>query len=332
MPPARSALTSALQAALEGMGMQPTDDEVRAMIRIVDRPMGNGCKPNGKIELHELRDFMLFADVFVFDFSPLADDWLDAVQAEGVSALSNAKPVSISPPVSAMFGGAANGFSRTCVAPLERLRLQMIADQSRGSIMGVFRSIYQNEGTRGLWRGNVLNVIRIVPQSGIAFLTKDVFKSMVGGKDATPLGLVGSSMLSGMTCMTAVYPLDMVRPRCAASPAWHPSASHMRLADPWPRHHHAGAVPRHVGRAVHRGAHRGCVPLATYRLLHGAVPCDVVALGAVALTESCLAGYSAWYKGLAAANAWAVPYYGVQFFVYDRCGRVRPYARRPHIM
>eukprot|EP00471_Norrisiella_sphaerica_P004276 CAMPEP_0184478154 /NCGR_PEP_ID=MMETSP0113_2-20130426/261_1 /TAXON_ID=91329 /ORGANISM="Norrisiella sphaerica, Strain BC52" /LENGTH=298 /DNA_ID=CAMNT_0026855843 /DNA_START=36 /DNA_END=932 /DNA_ORIENTATION=- len=126
---------------------------------------------------------------------------------------------------SAVAGGAGAAFSRTVIAPLERLRMQMIADPGRYSgMMECITDIYKKEGVAGLWRGNSINVYRIAPQSAIGFFCKDFYKVKLG---ETPLGINGkpsvlslalSSALSGITMMTLTYPLDLVRTRMTTTP------------------------------------------------------------------------------------------------------------------
>ena len=73
------------KAALEHLRMEPTEDEVRAMIALIDRPTAGGkCPPNGKIEWPEFRDFFLLVVPTgrFLDFSPMADQWLHVAQDE----------------------------------------------------------------------------------------------------------------------------------------------------------------------------------------------------------------------------------------------------------
>lgn len=119
-----------------------------------------------------------------------------------------------------ILGGVAMGWSRFSVAPLERLRLQMIVDPLRydNSSWKCFKSIYKNEGVTGYWRGAGINVIRIVPQGAVAFYAKDWWKQQIGGSRPTTAQLALATCLSGMTCMTAIYPLDLVRGRLTTTP------------------------------------------------------------------------------------------------------------------
>ena len=75
-----------------------------------------------------------------------------------------------------MCGGVAGAISRTVVSPLERLKIlyqvQYVTLQKKsgrghstgspkyGSVMSSLRLIYQEEGFRGYYKGNLANVIR----------------------------------------------------------------------------------------------------------------------------------------------------------------------------
>ena len=52
--------------------------------------------------------------------------------------------------ITAFWGGVANGISRTCVAPFERARMQMITDSAKfnGSSVACMKEILDKEGIR----------------------------------------------------------------------------------------------------------------------------------------------------------------------------------------
>jgi hypothetical protein len=117
-------------------------------------------------------------------------------------------------------GGVANAISRTVVAPFERTRLQMAVDPTLySSMINCMRHVVQKEGISGLWRGNVLNIVRIYPQGGISFLLKDTAslfypKWFQESSYANPT----SAILAGGISMSLVYPLDYVRVRMTVLP------------------------------------------------------------------------------------------------------------------
>lgn len=267
-----------LRTALDMLQLQPSRQDFGLLKSLREKYGDKG------ITYEQFRDFC--ALLSPTDFGKISDEWIWAGQEVPVSAVGSRQVVrssaSLEEKGSATFfgadykaawsgiaGGIANAVSRTCVAPMERVRLQLSVDpQKYPSTMGCFQDIYKREGIRGFWRGNTINVIRIAPQGAIAFLTKDWFDSLLGGKDATPVQRMCSSMLAGMFCMTAVFPLDMIRGRVTTSPGYYKG-----LGDGL--------------RTVYRQE-----------------------------------GFRHLYLGLGPANAWAIPYYGAQFFTYDSLKRL----------
>lgn len=68
-------------------------------------------------------------------------------------------------------GGIAGAISRTCVAPLETIRTHLMVGSSGNSTTEVFHNILQNDGWKGLFRGNLINVIRVAPSKAIEVIT-----------------------------------------------------------------------------------------------------------------------------------------------------------------
>lgn len=53
--------------------------------------------------------------------------------------------------------------ARTCVAPFERVKLEMLLHGREGGSLGVAHAILAAEGVAGFWKGNTLNVLRTAP-------------------------------------------------------------------------------------------------------------------------------------------------------------------------
>ena len=67
-------------------------------------------------------------------------------------------------------GGFAGGFSRTITSPLEITKmLQQNYPHSYGnqSVGRIIRNIYSTTGFKSLFKGNVINCTRIIPQNAI---------------------------------------------------------------------------------------------------------------------------------------------------------------------
>ena len=66
-------------------------------------------------------------------------------------------------------GGLAGAIAKTCVAPLERLKILNQAGSSFG-ILAPIRTVWRNEGILGFWAGNFAACVRIVPVSSCTSL------------------------------------------------------------------------------------------------------------------------------------------------------------------
>lgn len=66
-----------------------------------------------------------------------------------------------------MSGGIAGAVSRSVVAPLETIKTHLMVGSCGLSVAEVFQSIMKTEGWKGLYRGNLVNVIRVAPNKAI---------------------------------------------------------------------------------------------------------------------------------------------------------------------
>ena len=67
-------------------------------------------------------------------------------------------------------GAIAGAVSRTAVAPLETIRTHLMVGSSGHSTTEVFNNIMKTDGWKGLFRGNLVNVIRVAPSKAIEVL------------------------------------------------------------------------------------------------------------------------------------------------------------------
>lgn len=129
-------------------------------------------------------------------------------------------------------GGVAAGISKTCVAPIERVKLllqvqhastQIRVDQQYKGIIDCFVRVPREQGFFSLWRGNLANVIRYFPTQALNFAFKDTYKrAFLDGVDKKTqfwryfAGNLASGGAAGATSLCFVYPLDFARTRLAA--------------------------------------------------------------------------------------------------------------------
>jgi len=151
-------------------------------------------------------------------------------------------------------GGIAGAVSRTCTAPLDRLKLLLQTDtrgRYRGIIQGL-RTIYE-EGKRhrlasdrerkinakgwrgvvggfmGFFRGNGTNVVKIAPETAIKFGAYEKSKIFICKDPTKPTGIERffCGAVGGITAQTCIYPLEIVKTRLAVSePGTYKGISH----------------------------------------------------------------------------------------------------------
>merc|ERR1739838_942696 len=129
-------------------------------------------------------------------------------------------------------GGVSAAISKTCVAPIDRLKLllqvqhaskQITKDMQYKGMVDCFVRIPKEQGFLSFWRGNLANVIRYFPTQALNFAFKDKFKQIfLAGVDKRKnpgrffAGNLASGGAAGATSLCFVYPLDFARTRLAA--------------------------------------------------------------------------------------------------------------------
>ncbi|XP_074871147.1 mitochondrial adenyl nucleotide antiporter SLC25A25 isoform X1 [Carettochelys insculpta] len=117
-------------------------------------------------------------------------------------------------------GGGAGAVSRTCTAPLDRLKVLMQVHASRSNnmcIVGGFTHMIQEGGPKSLWRGNGINVLKIAPESAIKFMAYEQIKRFIG-TDQEMLGIrerLVAGSLAGVIAQSSIYPMEVLKTRMA---------------------------------------------------------------------------------------------------------------------
>ncbi|GAQ86007.1 mitochondrial substrate carrier family protein [Klebsormidium nitens] len=117
-------------------------------------------------------------------------------------------------------GAFAGAVSRTAVAPLETLRTHLMVGSNGKNIGEVFSNILANEGWRGLFRGNGVNVLRVAPSKAIELFAFDTVKRILTPKDGSsanlPAGLPVATVAgasAGLASTLCTYPLELLKTR-----------------------------------------------------------------------------------------------------------------------
>ncbi|KAG9455615.1 hypothetical protein H6P81_000123 [Aristolochia fimbriata] len=118
-------------------------------------------------------------------------------------------------------GAVSTIVSRTCVAPLERIKLECIIQGSRSlTWVKTIQCIWASEGLVGFWKGNLLNLFRMVPFKSINFLCYDLYCDRLllsrGTKEITGHDRLIGGGISGIAATVVCLPLDTIRTRLVA--------------------------------------------------------------------------------------------------------------------
>ncbi|XP_077222732.1 thylakoid ATP/ADP carrier isoform X2 [Tasmannia lanceolata] len=126
-------------------------------------------------------------------------------------------------------GAVAGATAKTLTAPLDRVKLLM---QTRGvrfvetsakkgiSFVEAITLIGKEEGIKGYWKGNLPQVIRVIPYSAVQLFAYETYKKLLRGKDGelSVVGRLAAGACAGMTSTLVTYPLDVLRLRLAVEP------------------------------------------------------------------------------------------------------------------
>ncbi|KAF3651655.1 putative envelope ADP,ATP carrier protein, chloroplastic [Capsicum annuum] len=85
-----------------------------------------------------------------------------------------------------------------------------------------FTLIGKEEGIKGYWKGNLPQVIRIIPYSAVQLFAYETYKKLFQGKDGelSVIGRLAAGACAGMTSTFVTYPLDVLRLRLAVDPGY----------------------------------------------------------------------------------------------------------------
>ncbi|KAJ8751747.1 hypothetical protein K2173_025927 [Erythroxylum novogranatense] len=115
-------------------------------------------------------------------------------------------------------GGIAGAVSRTAVAPLETIRTHLMVGSSGHTTTEVFNNILKTDGWTGLFRGNLVNVIRVAPSKAIELFAYDTVNKNLSPRPGEQAKIPISASLiagacAGVSSTICTYPLELVKTR-----------------------------------------------------------------------------------------------------------------------
>ncbi|KAM3968897.1 short Calcium-binding Mitochondrial Carrier isoform 3-T3 [Aphomia sociella] len=116
-------------------------------------------------------------------------------------------------------GGIAGAVSRTCTAPLDRLKVFLQVNPTRENMSKCLAKMITEGGIGGLWRGNGINVIKIAPESALKFAAYEQVKRLIKGERKNQPLEIHERFVAGATAgaisQTVIYPLEVLKTRLA---------------------------------------------------------------------------------------------------------------------
>jgi solute carrier family 25 phosphate transporter 23/24/25/41 len=129
-------------------------------------------------------------------------------------------------------GALAGALGKTATAPLDRVKLLMqtgggletgavAAAARQGKLFGALAAVGRDGGAKALWRGNVPQLLKVVPYSAAQLTAYDALKKALAGEDGALAvrSRLAAGALAGALATLATHPLDTLRLRMAVDPA-----------------------------------------------------------------------------------------------------------------
>ncbi|KAK8584661.1 hypothetical protein V6N13_138616 [Hibiscus sabdariffa] len=144
-------------------------------------------------------------------------------------------------------GALAGAMTKAVLAPLETIRTRMVVGVGSKNITGNFVEIIERQGWQGLWAGNGINMIRIIPTQAIELATFECVKRTMTSEQEkwceietpklqigrlnvnfslswiSPTAVAGAA--AGIVSTLACHPLEVLKDRLTVSPDIYPTLS-----------------------------------------------------------------------------------------------------------
>lgn len=86
-------------------------------------------------------------------------------------------------------GGFAGAISRTCTAPLDRIKVFLQVQTTQASIKDSMRYMLNEGGITSFWRGNGINILKIAPESALKFAAYEQIKRLIRQNEDRPMAI-----------------------------------------------------------------------------------------------------------------------------------------------
>uniref|UniRef100_W8B697 Calcium-binding mitochondrial carrier protein SCaMC-2 n=1 Tax=Ceratitis capitata TaxID=7213 RepID=W8B697_CERCA len=202
--------------AFKDLGLEVDHEEAKNLLARMDQ---DGSL---NISFNEWRDFLLLAPST--DIHDLIKFWRHSTYLDIGEDLNVPDDFTQSEMQTGMWwrhlaaGGIAGAVSRTCTAPLDRIKVFLQVQTHKAGISDSLRYMLNEGGLRSMWRGNGINVLKIAPESAIKFAAYEKIKRLIRGDEKRQM-TIGERFMAGAAAggisQTAIYPMEVLKTRLA---------------------------------------------------------------------------------------------------------------------
>uniref|UniRef100_A0A915CFN2 EF-hand domain-containing protein n=1 Tax=Parascaris univalens TaxID=6257 RepID=A0A915CFN2_PARUN len=119
-------------------------------------------------------------------------------------------------------GGVAGAMSRTCTAPLDRIKVYLQVHATWKNRLNLYRAVrllFEEGGLKSFWRGNGVNVAKIAPESAIKFMayeqTKRLIQRFKRDQELCVYERFMAGSSAGVISQSVIYPMEVLKTRLA---------------------------------------------------------------------------------------------------------------------
>ncbi|KAI1934035.1 coenzyme A transporter [Ophidiomyces ophidiicola] len=212
---------------------------------------------------------------------------------------------------SGLAGGLAGCAAKTVVGPLDRVKILFQASNPQFAkystswfgLASAIKTINQQEGIRGLFKGHSATLLRIFPYAAIKFLAYEQIRAIIipTKQHETPFRRLISGSLAGMSSVFCTYPLELIRVRLAFETKHHSKSSLRRICSQIYRENSGAPSSSSLKTAAESSA----------------ASTAASALGHHAPSKGSISNF---YRGFTPTLMGMLPYAGMSFLTHDTIG------------
>ncbi|ESN93250.1 hypothetical protein HELRODRAFT_89164 [Helobdella robusta] len=114
-------------------------------------------------------------------------------------------------------GGFAGAVSRTCTAPLDRIKVTLQVSLFNVTLPLIIKQMMEEGGLRSFWRGNGINVAKVIPEMATKFTIydgiKNKLKTLKGKSELEVMDRLVAGSMAGMISQSLIFPLEVLKTR-----------------------------------------------------------------------------------------------------------------------